>query len=40
MCPQSDEKISEVTKGKTLMDFDLYKKIIDEPAGNQRKTSP
>jgi MoaA/NifB/PqqE/SkfB family radical SAM enzyme len=34
MCLQSDEKISEVTKGKTLMDFDLYKKIIDEPAGH------
>lgn len=32
MCPQSDPKIKEVTKGKTLMDFDLYKKIIDESA--------
>lgn len=34
MCPQSDEKITEVTKGKTLMDFELYKKIIDEAAGH------
>src|SRR5262245_33819692 len=34
MCPQSDEKITEVTKGKTLMDFDLYKRIIDEAAGH------
>ena len=34
MCPQSDPKINEITKGKTLMDFDLYKKIIDEAAGH------
>jgi radical SAM protein with 4Fe4S-binding SPASM domain len=32
MCPQSDERITEVTRGKTLMDFQLYKKIIDEAA--------
>lgn len=32
MCPQSDEKILEVTRGKTYMDFDLYKTIIDEAA--------
>lgn len=30
MCPQSDPRITEVTKGFTYMDFDLYKKIIDE----------
>jgi MoaA/NifB/PqqE/SkfB family radical SAM enzyme len=34
MCPQSDPKITEVTKGKAYMDFDLYKKIIDEAAGH------
>ena len=34
MCPQSDPKINEVTKGKTHMDFELYKKIIDEAAGH------
>ena len=32
MCPQSDPKITEVTKGKTHMDFELYRKIIDEAA--------
>src|SRR5262245_32003359 len=33
MCPQSDSvRIKDVTKGKTLMDFDLFKKIIDESA--------
>ena len=30
MCPQSDPRISEVTRGKAYMDFELYKKIIDE----------
>ena len=34
MCPQSDPRINDITKGKTLMDFDLYKKIIDEAAGH------
>jgi radical SAM protein with 4Fe4S-binding SPASM domain len=32
MCPQSDPKIDDVVKGKTYMDFELYKKIIDEAA--------
>jgi radical SAM protein with 4Fe4S-binding SPASM domain len=34
MCPQSDPKISEVVKGKTYMDLDLYRRIIDEAAGH------
>ena len=34
MCPQSDPKITDITKGKTHMDFELYKKIIDEAAGH------
>lgn len=32
MCPQSDDRITDVTKGKTYMDLELYKKIIDEAA--------
>jgi radical SAM protein with 4Fe4S-binding SPASM domain len=32
MCPQSDEKITEITRGKTYMDFELYKSIIDQAA--------
>jgi radical SAM protein with 4Fe4S-binding SPASM domain len=34
MCPQSDPKVTEVTKGKAYMDMDLNKKIIDEAAGH------
>ncbi|PWT91522.1 MAG: radical SAM protein [Acidobacteria bacterium] len=32
MCPQSEPRITEITKGKAYMDFELYKKIIDEAA--------
>jgi len=34
MCPQSDPRITEVVKGKTHMDFALFRKIIDEAAGH------
>lgn len=34
MCPQSDPRIDDVTRGKTHMDMDLYRKIIDEASGH------
>jgi radical SAM protein with 4Fe4S-binding SPASM domain len=34
MCPQSDPRIAQVVRGKTHMDFPLYRKIIDEAASH------